>query len=321
MKRIVALLLVVVAGAGTWVRAFQPASSAGREIVLTFDDLPGVSQIDHSSAHYRTLTDGIVGSLRAHKVPAIGFVNEGKLAVGGTVDPDRVALLQTWLDAGLELGNHTYSHVDLHRAALADVKADVVRGEAVTKALLAKQGKKPRYFRHPYLHTGRDLETKTSFERFLRERGYRVAPVTVDDYDYIFAAAFDRAAGRGDHETVEKLKTTYVEYLERVVSYYEQQSTAFVGREIPQILLLHANALNGVMIDRIARMLAARGYRFIPLDRALADPAYASPDTFVGTGGISWIHRWALTAGKRGAFFAGEPVVPEWVARQAEGPR
>jgi hypothetical protein len=39
--------------------------------------------------------------------------------------------------------------------------------------------------------------------------------------------------------------------------------------------------------------------------------------TFVGPGGITWLHRWALTQGKRGGFFAGEPTVPEWIEHAA----
>ena len=59
--------------------------------------------------------------------------------------------------------------------------------------------------------------------------------------------------------------------------------------------------------------LTARGYRFVSLQHALQDPAYTRRDEYVGPAGITWLHRWALTEGKKGAFFAGEPVVPEWV--------
>lgn len=33
----------------------------------------------------------------------------------------------------------------------------------------------------------------------------------------------------------------------------------------------------------------------------------------LATACITWLHRWALTTGKRGAIFAGEPEVPNWV--------
>jgi hypothetical protein len=62
-------------------------------------------------------------------------------------------------------------------------------------------------------------------------------------------------------------------------------------------------------------MLRNRGYSFVPLEAAIDDEAYKKRDEFYGPGGITWLHRWALTEGKRGAFFAGEPVVPAWIAQ------
>jgi hypothetical protein len=67
-------------------------------------------------------------------------------------------------------------------------------------------------------------------------------------------------------------------------------------------------------------MYLRRGYAFISLQEALEDPAYASPDTYTGPAGITWLHRWALTQGKRGAFFAGEPTVADWVEALSRRP-
>jgi hypothetical protein len=106
--------------------------------------------------------------------------------------------------------------------------------------------------------------------------------------------------------------------MEACVEYYEQQSVGIVGREIAQTLLLHANALNAATFEALIDRLRTRGYRFVPLSDALKDPAYASKDEFIGPGGITWLHRWALTEGKRGGIFAGEPVVPDWVQKASE---
>jgi peptidoglycan/xylan/chitin deacetylase (PgdA/CDA1 family) len=187
----------------------------------------------------------------------------------------------------------------------------------VTGALLRAAGRRPRYFRHPFLHTGRDLDTREQVDRFLAARGYRVAPVTVDNYDYVFAAVYEHAAARGDDIARQRIAATYLDYMERVLTYYEQQSAALFGREIPQVLLLHANLLNADHFGALARMMTQRGYRFIPLDRALADSAYRSEDRYTGPAGITWLHRWAMAQGKRGTFFAGEPAVPEEIAREA----
>jgi peptidoglycan/xylan/chitin deacetylase (PgdA/CDA1 family) len=284
-----------------------------RRIAITIDDLPTVSVTGSQIDEAERTTRELVAALKRHEVPAIGFVNEQKLQPDGRVDRRRVALLQQWIDAGLELGNHTFSHQDLHTVSLEAFQRDVVAGEGVSRELLRKAGKELRYFRHPFLHTGLSGETRRKFESFLKERRYVVAPVTVDNYDYQFAAAYDRAVASDDGDVRQKVVRSYLEYMEAVVAYYEQQSAAIIEREIAQTLLLHANALNAATIDRLAVMLKRRGYRFVSLGDALKDPAYQSADAYYGPAGITWLHRWALTKGKKGTFFAGEPAVPEWI--------
>jgi peptidoglycan/xylan/chitin deacetylase (PgdA/CDA1 family) len=296
-----------------------PSSSyeKGRKVAITIDDLPTASVTGNDIETAERVTRDLIAALRRQKAAAIGFVNERKLQPDGKLDPRRVALLQQWLDAGLELGNHTFSHPDLHRTPLDEFQRDVLAGERVTRKLVSAAGKELRFFRHPFLHTGQSIDVKHSLEAFLQRHGYRVAPVTVDNYDYMFAAAYDRAGTRGDIGEQQKIVSTYLDYMESVVGYYEQQSVTIVGREMAQTLLLHANAMNAATFDALAARLVARGYGFVTLEEALRDPAYSLPDTYVGAGGITWLHRWALTQGKRGAVFAGEPIVPDWIERAA----
>ena len=297
---------------------FGLAQPPQREVAVTFDDLPIAGVLPRDIASSRTLTDQLLGAIAAHHVPVVGFVNESKLAGdGGAVDPDRVALLRRWLDAGLELGNHTYSHADFHTASLADFEADVINGEATTRRLLEERGRTLRFFRHPFLHTGRDLATRAAFERFLAERGYRIAPVTIDNDEYVFAGAYDRTLQRGDTATARRVADAYVPYMEAKVSYFERNEQELFGRAIRHVLLVHANMLNAERFGDLASMFERRGYRFITLDRALEDPAYASEDTYTGGGGITWLHRWALTRKMPKAFFAGEPETPAFVADNA----
>lgn len=309
MKRIAVVLMFALASL-----AAQPQVSE-REMAITVDDLPGVSAVDSSVAHVERLTTGLLDTFARHRVPAIGFVNESKLAAGDAVDPARVALLRRWTAAGLELGNHTYSHPDLHVLPLDAFQADVIRGEVVTKPIVAEAGRQLRFFRHPFLHTGRSADTRTAFETFLRGRGYRVAPVTIDNADYVFAAAYDRRMAAGDTAAGDRVLEAYLDYMTRVVAYYEQQAQALLGRPMRHILLTHANALNARALPRWLPLLEGRGYRFITLERALEDEAFtARRDAYFGPAGITWLHRWAITEGKGSDFFAGEPNVPEWVA-------
>jgi peptidoglycan/xylan/chitin deacetylase (PgdA/CDA1 family) len=310
------------AGAGAPASAAQPAGSAAdtshaRAVALTFDDLPAVATRQDVATH-EAITTGILDALRAYGAPAIGFVNENKLRTGGAVDTARVALLRRWLDAGQTLGNHTYSHPDLHLVPLAEFQEDVIRGEQVTRALLEERGAAPRWFRHPFLHTGRDLETKRALETFLAEHGYRVAPVTIDNSDYVFARAFDHALDADDSAAVQRIGAAYVAYMDTVFGFYEAQARAIVGEELPQVLLLHANRLNAAHLRDLLEMMRRRGYAFIAIDDALTHPAYDRADTYVGPAGMTWLHRWAITARMPGSTFAGEPVVPDWISAVAE---
>jgi len=47
------------------------------------------------------------------------------------------------------------------------------------------------------------------------------------------------------------------------------------------------------------------------------DEAFKSKDTFIGAGGISWIHRWAITQGKKRDFFGNEPMMPKYIMNYA----
>ena len=82
-------------------------------------------------------------------------MNENKLYTNDKRDEAKIDLLRMWLDAGLELGNHTYSHRSLNTIPLKDYEGDLLKGEIITKELLAARGQKIRFFRHPFLQTGR----------------------------------------------------------------------------------------------------------------------------------------------------------------------
>jgi len=312
---IVTCLLAVSLGFHHHASSDSSRPATRREVAVTFDDLPVVGTRD--IAAQQEITRKLLRSITSNKVPAIGFVNENKLLDGGVQDERLVAMLQQWLDAGLELGNHSFSHPDLHQIPLETFQADVVRGEEVTRRLLTRRGRTLRYFRHPFLHAGRDLETQRKLEAFLASRGCRVAPVTIDNSDWIFASAYAKAADRTDRQMMKHIASAYLPYMEEKFAYYEKQSRDLLGYELKQVLLLHANALNAAWFGELAKMMKRRGYRFIPLEQALEDKAYRSADTYTGAGGISWLHRWALTQGKKSAFFRGEPATPAFVMQQA----
>ena len=287
------------------------AQTVQRYIAITIDDLPVVT-IEDGLPVRQAITKKLLAKIKAAKIPAIGFVNENKLYTNGKLDDAKVDLLRQWLGDGLELGNHTFSHLSLNSNPLEKYEDEILKGETVTKQLLAAKNRQIRYFRHPYLMTGKTLETKQKLAAFLAAHGYKVAPVTYDNDDYVFARVYDVAKRNGDNKLREQVAAAYVPYLESKFDYWERQSVKLFGREPKQILLLHANSINADYFDKVAEMLKRRNYKFISLDEALKDDVYKLPDTWVNYAGISWLHRWAIEKGKA-QVLRDEPDVPTFI--------
>ena len=276
-------------------------SAQPRQIVLTIDDLPrggDVSTTDKQAI--RAMTAKIVNALKG--THAIGFANPGSEKSDALGDPELQHILQMWRAAGLDLGNHTHTHPNINQIPLAEFTADITAAEpALTKAL----GTKPLYFRHPFLHTGKDPESRAGLAKFLAASHYIAAPVTVDNSDYIYARAYAKHPAKAN-----EIQQAYLLHIEQSVAFFEQRAREVAGSDIPQILLLHANQLNADSLPALLKMLRARGYEFVSLEQALRHPAYQLEDGYTGPGGFSWIHRWAKAKGIPGTG-KGEPEPPK----------
>src|ERR1700758_5826427 len=191
--------------------AFCQTPKLDRQVAVTIDDLPAGMADRLPAADITAMTTKLLTTLRDQKIPVVGFVNEKKLYKPGEVD-ERIKALQMWLDYGFELGNHTFSHMSLNQRELKDWEDDVIQGESVTRMLLAQHKMKLRYFRHPYLDTGRDLQTRREAEKFLVDRGYRIAPVTLDAWDWMFAVVYDDAKRRGDATPQQEVVKSYLSH-------------------------------------------------------------------------------------------------------------
>jgi peptidoglycan/xylan/chitin deacetylase (PgdA/CDA1 family) len=276
---------------------------AGREVAITIDDLPrGGDGGPRNLAGVSAMTKRLLRPFREQHVPVIGFVNAGRAEELGPQGLRRI--LDLWLDAGANLGNHSYSHLNINDVPLEEYTADIVKGEPILRAALAARGKKLEFYRHPFLFTGPTAGIKNQMQQFLDLHGYRTAPVTLDDDDYEFAALYT------EPKFQDRVRREYVPYMESVVSFFEQRSIEVVGREFPQILLIHASQLNADVMPDLLAMFRRRGYAFVRLEQALADPAYQLPDGYIGPHGISWIHRWSRT---KGMAPKGEPDPAAWV--------
>jgi peptidoglycan/xylan/chitin deacetylase (PgdA/CDA1 family) len=258
------------------------------------------------------MTDKILAAINKHKIPVVGFVNESLLQTGGQAGGEidaRIAILKAWSDGGVELGNHTYSHLGFKDATLADYEDDFIRGESVTRALLKQKGQKARYFRHPFLQMGATRELEQSFEKFIAERGYKIAPVTVDVMDWMILSAYAGPRAQGDSEMMKRVSAEYLKFAEGKFDFCEQLAGDLFGRPIKHILLLHANELTADNLDGLATMLENKGYRFVSLEEALKDPVYQAPDKYIATS--DWLSHWAFSKGKKFT----SPMPPDFIQK------
>ena len=277
-------------------------------VAVTFDDLP-VADAPTSSPDARAITERLLAGLRRAHIPVTGFVNEGKLA--GADRDAGVALLTLWLKAGMDLGNHGYSHLSFTATPLAAYVADAAAGDAVTKPLLAASGRRERWWRFPYNETGPTAAAKQGFADWLRSAGYGIAPVTMENSDYLFAAAHDAALARGDAGSVARVRSAYLDHSRRMIAWYHAAALGLLGRRPAFVMLLHASRLNAEVIDQLVAIMRDEGLSFVTLDAAMRDPAYGIADPYVGPDGMTWLTRWSLALHRDLPWSTLPPLPPE----------
>lgn len=275
-----------------------PTHSPARLVAITFDDVPrqgGTVRCD-GSVDVAGLNRDLVHMLVSRHIPATALVTAGN-ACGPSMRTQLDTVLRVWADAGMEIGNHTWSHFDLNGHDATSWLADADRGAVPLTRFLRARGDSLVWFRYPFLHLGNTPEKKQAVQAGLDRRGWRNAPVTFDNDEWVYAAAYSRAFDHDDAAGMARVADGYVEYMDSTFGYFEQVADDLFRRPVAQVLLVHVSPLNRDHFHRILDRLEGRGYRFVPLATVLQDPAYASPEGYVGTNGTSWLLRWAHTRG------------------------
>jgi peptidoglycan/xylan/chitin deacetylase (PgdA/CDA1 family) len=284
-----------------------------KQVCFSIDDLPVVSYGMNDTSFQKEITKNLIGSLKRNHIPAIGFVIAKKLLNDTLINPFQVSLIESWIDCGLDIGNHTYSHPDFNSVSLKEYTGDLLKGEGILKELLERKSRQLKYFRHPYLHVGNTKLKADSLSDLLTQHGSLVAPVTIDTDDYLFALAYKRTRLKNDTILYQRIGQDYLAYMEKKILFYEYQAQALFSRNIRQILLIHASWLNSDYMDSLAILYTSHGYKFVNIERVLEDTVYQTPVTVYGKWGISWLDRWARSQGKQKDFFIDDPAPPEYI--------
>ncbi|MGB7547020.1 MAG: polysaccharide deacetylase family protein [Terracidiphilus sp.] len=267
-------------GRPTGVAAPVPALDPHPVVALTFDDLPTAGGLLPGQTRAE-IAASLAAELKAHHLEGVyGFVN----AVDLEGNPDAQQALRIWVRAGMNIGNHTWSHPSLTDVTAAAYEHDIARNEP-TLAEHA-QGRDWRWFRYPYLEEGDTLEKRHAVRAWLRARGYRVAQVTLNFNDDEWADAYNRCAARQDDAAIAWLRRSYLENAKEFIRVGREEQQIAFGREIPNVLLLHETAFTTQMLPALLELLGRQGFRFAPLAKIERDPAYSlDPDAALKDGG------------------------------------
>lgn len=250
-------------------------------VALTFDDLPAAGSLPPGENRTKILT-ALAGELKAnHLEGTYGFVNAVKLEN----DADAQQALRIWVDAGMNLGSHTWSHISLSDNSAQAFEKEITMNEP---ALAQYAGTRDwHWFRYPFLWEGDTLEKRREVRAFLFAHGYRVAQVSLDFEDYAWNDTYARCTARNDASAIAWLKQSYLDTATEYIKLGREEQQIAFGREIPNVMLLHATAFTTLMLpDLLDLLLHKQGFTLAKLPDVEQDPVYAEdPDAALKYGG------------------------------------
>lgn len=292
MKRLLAALTLCAAACSP----MSPAAPDAFDVAITVDDLPVHGQLPRGRT-WLGVTQELLRGFAAERVPQVwGFVNGGHLEQ----QPALGAVLDAWRAAGHPLGHHGQHHVNLNTVpAIETWQLDVVAGEPAVLSRMPTDA--PRYFRFAYLAAGRDAAQQAVALAFLDARRWRVADVSLSFDDWHYTDPWARCSDRNDSAALAVLKAHYLHDVDAALLRMKALSQRVHGRVVPQVLLAHAGAFTAGVLPETLQRLRAAGARFVTLEQAQADPAYAQ----AGGGGV--LER---AARQRGIDLTGLPPAP-----------
>jgi peptidoglycan/xylan/chitin deacetylase (PgdA/CDA1 family) len=245
-----------------------------RRVAITFDDLGATPESADPE-----LSRQILAALAREHAPVAVFANCRALTQ---------AALSPWQAAGATLGNHTFHHLSIDAGTFAGWWSDV---ESCHRELTHLAGAPVGYFRFPYLRYGAERERRDAAAEHLARLGYRVAHVSAATSEWLLAGYYDTVARIGDAALARDIARAYVEHMVESLAAARSMALEKLGRDVAQITLLHVNRLAADHLPAVLAALREQGFRFVSLADALADPAYAAPDAYVGGCGCSWLAR------------------------------
>ena len=271
----------------------------GKKIAVGFVSIPPVDRTENPPKDADATARLLIEKLKSHRIPAIGFLQGSMVSDGERLYPVRANIARLWRDAGFEIGIGNFKHVWFYNTPFDEYVAGVEKNEAVARKILAEKNLPLRYFSYPYLNTGKNAEERDRFESWLNSRGITPVKYTIDNQEWMYSYAYDMARNDNDIGTMTEIRIEFIKYMSKMFDHFEAYSAEMFGRDIAQTMVLTPSRLVTDSADELFGMIERRGYKFVPMDEALKDEAYQTPENFYGESGISWFERWQMLQGKK----------------------
>ncbi len=274
-------------GSGLALQSNAPISE--KRIALTFDDVPFTKPMGYWRP--REISNLILRTLQKSDIKAAGFVVQEKVEE----DPSTYVILNDWVTRGHLLGNQTWGDVDLNQLSHRDFMEHAIDGQEYLRRLARAHPFNYRYLRFPQLHQGNEKKKHQRVKRALDRGRYQVAPVTIKTATHAFNAAFIES--ERDEERLSRLKSIYLQHVQKSLRYGESQSQRVFGRNIAHIMQLQIGIAAASFLPDLVGWLQEEGYSFVSFPEALEDPAYRTEESYVGPLGLTFTDRVAATQG------------------------
>jgi len=253
-------------GAFLSVLLLTPAKA--QQIAFTWDDVPAHGALPAGETRVDIARELISAMKKAHMPPVYGFVN----GVMAEREPLSAPVLQMWRDAGLPLGNHTWSHPNLNQISLEDWQGDLLKNEPLLQKTMGNYDW--HWLRFPYLAEGETDEKRAATRKFLAQHGYKIAAVTMNFADYAYNEPYARCIAKNDNVSIAKLETSYLGAAGASADRIRSLAKTLYGHDIPYVLLMHVGAFDARMLPRLLKLYRERGFGFVTLAQAESDPFY-----------------------------------------------
>lgn len=235
------------------------ALTAG-EIALTFDDAPTPGR-DFMSGKEKT--DKIIKGLKSEGVDdALFFITTQY------INNDSIKRINRYTKQGFHIANHSHAHISAKKNTPNDFLLDFYQSHLLTKDL----NNLLKLHRFPYLHYGKTPEDREYIYSALKELGYEIGYVTVDNFDWYLNGQLVEALKKDQKVNYKNLSKLYVDVLWENIQFYDTLAKANLGRSPKHVLLLHENEMAALFIDDLVKHIKSKGWKIISPQEAYSDP-------------------------------------------------